>query len=61
MGQQPIELTTVTVGRPGAVISFYDTQMTVPGGWSPDEADVILVAGGAYRRTDVPGVGQEPP
>ncbi|WP_229796161.1 DJ-1/PfpI family protein [Saccharothrix coeruleofusca] len=40
--------TLVTPGRPGAVTCSFGTRLEVAKGWSPHEADVLVVPGGGY-------------
>ena len=49
----------VTGGRPRAVTAAFGTSITVPAGWSPNEADVIVVPGGGFARRTGPGVWAE--
>ena len=46
----------VTSGRPGVVTCTFGTKVEVPKGWSPQEADVLVVPGGGYRNREGPGV-----
>ncbi len=45
-----------TAGRPGPVRCTYGTVVDVPRGWSPDEAEVLVVPGGGYKDRNGPGV-----
>lgn len=46
----------VSAGRPGSVRCTYGTTVDVPRGWSPGEADVLVVPGGGYTDRNGPGV-----
>ncbi|UVS80356.1 DJ-1/PfpI family protein [Actinokineospora sp. UTMC 2448] len=46
----------VTTGRPGTVTCSYGTRVAVPGRWSPEDADVLVVPGGGYTDRTGPGV-----
>lgn len=46
----------VTAGRPGTVRCTYGTTVEVAHGWSPGEADVLVVPGGGYTDRTGPGV-----
>ncbi|MEU7474575.1 DJ-1/PfpI family protein [Lentzea sp. NPDC042327] len=48
--------TQVTSGRPGTVTCTYGTKVEVARGWSPGEADVLVVPGGGYAARTGPGV-----
>ncbi|WP_326611211.1 DJ-1/PfpI family protein [Streptomyces scopuliridis] len=50
--------TMVTTGRPATVTCTYGTKVQVAEGWSPQEADVLVVPGGGYTAKDGPGVNQ---
>lgn len=51
-----VTTTMVTTGRPGTVTCAYGTRVDVPGGWSPQDADVLVVPGGGYADRSMPGV-----
>ncbi|GAA1341886.1 DJ-1/PfpI family protein [Saccharothrix algeriensis] len=51
-----VRSTLVTTGRPGTVTCAYGTRMEVPRGWSPRDADVLVVPGGGYTDRNGPGV-----
>ncbi len=51
-----VRSTLVTAGRPGVVTCGYGTRVDVARGWSPREADVLVVPGGGYTDRDGPGV-----
>jgi transcriptional regulator GlxA family with amidase domain len=57
LGLAGVATSLVTTGRPGAVTCTYGTRVEVPDGWSPGDADVLVVPGGGYG-TDGPGVRQ---
>ncbi len=46
----------VTAGPPGTVRCTYGTTVEVARGWSPGEADVLVVPGGGYTDRTGPGV-----
>ncbi|QFZ24297.1 DJ-1/PfpI family protein [Saccharothrix syringae] len=48
--------TMVTTGRPATVTCSYGTRVEVARGWSPHEADVLVVPGGGYADQAGPGV-----
>ncbi|MEV7422236.1 DJ-1/PfpI family protein [Streptomyces sp. NPDC091212] len=48
----------VTTGQPATVTCVYGTKVRVDRGWSPHEADVLVVPGGGYRDKDGPGVNR---
>jgi len=50
--------TMVTTDRPGTVTCAYGTRVEVPNGWSPRDADVLVVPGGGYADPKLPGVYQ---
>ncbi|MFD4638337.1 DJ-1/PfpI family protein [Lentzea sp. NPDC058436] len=51
-----VRTTLVTTGEPGRVTCAYGTRLDVEHGWSPEDADVIVVPGGGYNRNDGSGV-----
>ncbi|MFD9697496.1 DJ-1/PfpI family protein [Lentzea sp. NPDC059081] len=52
-----VRTTQVTTGRPGPVTCLHGTKVVVEHGWSPAEADVLVVPGGGrYTDPDSPGV-----
>ncbi|GAA1312029.1 DJ-1/PfpI family protein [Saccharothrix xinjiangensis] len=51
-----VTTTLVTTGRPGAVTCNFGTRVEVAQGWSPREADVLVVPGGGYANQTGPGV-----
>ncbi|MFJ5985875.1 DJ-1/PfpI family protein [Lentzea sp. NPDC092896] len=51
-----IRTTLVSTGRPRTVTCSYGTKVEVPNGWSPGEADVLVMPGGG-RYTDPNGSG----
>lgn len=57
MGAQ-LEYRFVTTGAPAVVTGTYGSRVEVATGWSPDQADLLLVPGGGYARPDEPGVHQ---
>lgn len=50
--------TMVTTGRPSTVTCTYGTKVEVAKGWSPHEADVLVIPGGGYTAKTGPGVHQ---
>lgn len=50
--------TLVTTGRPGTVTCAYGTKVEVAAGWSPNQADVLVVPGGGYGDRTGPGVNR---
>lgn len=50
--------TLVTTNRPGTVTGAYGTRVQVSHGWSPQDADVLVVPGGGYIDPSYPGVYQ---
>ncbi|RKT86278.1 DJ-1/PfpI family protein [Saccharopolyspora antimicrobica] len=54
-----IETRLVTGAGPGTITSAFGTRIEAAG-WAPDEADLVVVAGGGYGMPDgTPGVPQE--
>lgn|SRR5690606_20474986 len=53
-----VEVTQVTPDRPRLVTARHGTRVSVPSGWTPDKADVLVVPGGGYNDPDGPGVHQ---
>jgi transcriptional regulator GlxA family with amidase domain len=53
-----VRTTRVTTGRPGTVTCTYGTKVDVARGWSPGEADLLVVPGGGYTNRTGPGVHQ---
>ncbi|WP_404962350.1 DJ-1/PfpI family protein [Streptomyces sp. 147326] len=53
---RPVEVRYVTASRPGFVQAAYGTRVGVEHGWTPEQADIIVVPGGGYARPDAPGV-----
>lgn len=51
-----IRTTLVSTDRPRTVTCTYGTKTEVPNGWSPGEADVLVVPGGGYANPNAPGV-----
>ena len=49
----------VTGTRPRVVTGAFGTKVQVDSGWSPREADVLVVPGGGFGRPDGPGVWAE--
>ncbi|MER5266094.1 DJ-1/PfpI family protein [Actinosynnema sp. NPDC002837] len=56
MSDGALTTTLVTTGRPGPVTCSFGARVEVGRGWSPREADVLVVPGGG-RYTDPDGVG----
>ncbi|MGW7351350.1 DJ-1/PfpI family protein [Streptomyces sp. NPDC054784] len=54
-----VEVRYVRVDGPGTVRCSYGTRVEVRHGWSPDDADLVVVAGGGYARREGPGVWAE--
>lgn len=55
----PIDAFLVALDGPRKIVGSYGVEVTVANGWSPQEADIIVVPGGGYRRPDTPGVEAE--
>ncbi|WP_084145391.1 DJ-1/PfpI family protein [Amycolatopsis jejuensis] len=53
------EVSYVRVDGPGVVRASYGTKVEVEHGWSPDEADILVVPGGGYGRRQGPGIWAE--
>ncbi|MCS7479515.1 DJ-1/PfpI family protein [Umezawaea endophytica] len=51
-----VRVSQVTTGEPGRVTARYGTRIDVPTGWSPQDADVLVVPGGGYGDKTGPGV-----
>lgn len=49
----------VTATRPRTITAAFGTKVAVPAGWSPGDADVLVVPGGGFGRPDGPGVWAE--
>ncbi|MBM2623577.1 DJ-1/PfpI family protein [Actinoplanes sp. LDG1-06] len=49
----------VTPAEPRTITAAWGTQVVIPTGWSPSDADVIVVPGGGFGRPDGPGVWAE--
>jgi transcriptional regulator GlxA family with amidase domain len=49
----------VTGGDPRTVTAAFGTEIVVANGWSPDDADLLVVPGGGFARPDGPGVRAE--
>ena len=54
-----VQVGYVTSARPRTVTGAYGTIVTVDHGWSPHDADVIVVPGGGFGRPHDPGVWAE--
>jgi transcriptional regulator GlxA family with amidase domain len=54
-----LEVSYVTGGRPRTVTASFGTRIQVRSGWSPADADLIVVPGGGFARPDGPGVWAE--
>lgn len=50
--------TLVTAARPSTVTCTYGTKVEVARGWSPQDADVLVVPGGGYTDKTGPGVNR---
>ncbi|HWO61720.1 MAG TPA: DJ-1/PfpI family protein [Umezawaea sp.] len=53
-----VQVTQVTTGEPGRVTARFGTRIDVPTGWSPQDADVLVVPGGGYADKTGPGVNR---
>jgi transcriptional regulator GlxA family with amidase domain len=51
-----LRTTLVSTDRPRTVTCTYGTEVKVATGWSPADADVLVVPGGGYANTNAPGV-----
>ncbi|MEU5692357.1 DJ-1/PfpI family protein [Actinosynnema sp. NPDC020468] len=51
-----VVVSQVTTGRPAVVTCTYGTRVDVRQGWSPRDADVLVVPGGGYTDRTGPGV-----
>ncbi|MEV0675618.1 DJ-1/PfpI family protein [Actinosynnema sp. NPDC050436] len=51
-----VRTTLVTPDRPATVTCTYGTRLDVAAGWSPHDADVLVVPGGGYTDLHGPGV-----
>ncbi|MET9224202.1 DJ-1/PfpI family protein [Lentzea sp. NPDC003310] len=51
-----VRTTLVSPDRPRTVTCTYGTEVKVPHGWSPADADVLVVPGGGYTNRTGPGV-----
>ncbi|MEV6636452.1 DJ-1/PfpI family protein [Actinoplanes sp. NPDC051470] len=49
----------VSAAEPRVVTAAFGTRVAVAQGWSPAEADVIVVPGGGFGRPDGPGIWAE--
>lgn len=56
---RPVEVRYTAVAGSGSVTGAYGTRIRGIGPWEPDEADVLVVPGGGYRRPGKPGVATE--
>lgn len=52
----PVTVTTVTVDGPGPITCTFGTRVEVTTGWSPQDADILVVPGGGYRDKNGPGI-----
>lgn len=50
--------TLVTTGNPATVTARFGTRVEVPTGWSPQDADILVVPGGGYADKTGPGVNR---
>ncbi|WP_020672241.1 DJ-1/PfpI family protein [Amycolatopsis nigrescens] len=55
---EPVTMTMVTADRPGRIRASFGTEIAVGNGWSPGDADLLVVPGGGYTNPDGPGVHQ---
>ncbi|PRY35787.1 DJ-1/PfpI family protein [Umezawaea tangerina] len=53
-----LTVTQVTTGEPGRITARFGTSIDVATGWSPQDADVLLVPGGGYADKTGPGVNR---
>ncbi|WP_275291420.1 DJ-1/PfpI family protein [Amycolatopsis sp. La24] len=53
------DVSCVRVDGPGVVRAAYGTKVEVERGWSPQDADVIVVPGGGYGKRKGPGIWAE--
>lgn len=53
-----IRTTLVSTDRPRTVTCIHGTRVEVPNGWSPGEADILVVPGGGFTNRTGPGVHQ---
>ncbi|WP_406629132.1 DJ-1/PfpI family protein [Amycolatopsis sp. WGS_07] len=53
------EVSYVRVDGPGVVRAAYGTKVEVERGWSPQDADIIVVPGGGYAKRQGPGIWAE--
>jgi len=54
-----VTVSYVTGSRPRTVTASFGTRIQVRSGWSPADADLIVVPGGGFARPDGPGVWAE--
>lgn len=54
-----VQVGYVTGNRPRTVTAAFGTRVRVDRGWSPGDADLIVVPGGGFRRPDEPGIWPE--
>jgi len=47
----------VTATRPRTITAAFGTKVAVPAGWSPGDADLLVVPGGGFGRPDGPASG----
>ncbi|MGW7531545.1 DJ-1/PfpI family protein [Amycolatopsis sp. NPDC054798] len=53
------DVSYVRVDGPGVVRAAYGTKVEVERGWSPQDADIIVVPGGGYAKRKGPGIWAE--
>ncbi|MYW94122.1 DJ-1/PfpI family protein [Amycolatopsis rubida] len=53
------DVSYVCVDGPGVVRAAYGTKVEVERGWSPQDADIIVVPGGGYAKRKGPGIWAE--
>lgn len=53
------DVSYVRVDGPGVVRASYGTKVEVERGWSPQDADLIVVPGGGYGKREGPGIWAE--
>ncbi|MEW1719148.1 DJ-1/PfpI family protein [Streptomyces sp. NPDC093109] len=58
-GRERVKVRYVTMGRPGLIRSAHGVGFQVEHRWSPEKADVIVVPGGGYLRSEEAGVWAE--
>ncbi|SFC93579.1 DJ-1/PfpI family protein [Streptomyces aidingensis] len=54
-----VEVDYVTTGEPREITGAYGSHTRVTRRWAPEEADIVVVPGGGYRRRQGPGIWSE--